>query len=291
MSILIVFGLIVAMIGCIYPAYLSANAQVEGEYYALAFSTGIYKYRYQKGSIYRVSDLDINLDLYDVYWPTYESDAGILIFEAKSKSENGKTSIYSMAIHNENTKVLKIIDGRYPSLSSDGRILAYYKHPNELWTMNLRHNTSKKVASDMLKRQPVVWLPNNKILYASLSKEAIIVDSKNDQIKPTGIYDIIPSSISPSGAHVLCGSHDGKQIFLYSVDTKDLNLLKKTKFLTMGTSFVWLPNDEGFLFTRQTWSNVLRLNEATDLFLHKFKNDETDVMDNVVMYGGVQLGR
>jgi hypothetical protein len=284
------FVLMDFMVGSVYSGSRNAYSQGAGRHFALSFSTGMYKCRFENGSVVKVSDLGgSDKGLYNLYWPSYDKNSNKLVFEAKSKFENNKTSIFSIHIYNKVSKPTKIIDGRYPSISPDGNLLAYYLHQNQLWIMDSKNDNTKKIASDMLNRQPAVWLSNSEIVYASLSKELKIFDLKKGQNRNTGIHDIIPSSISPSGTKILCISRDGKKIILYSIVTNSIKILKKSNFLTMGSCLVWLPNDEGFIFTRQTWSKVLRFNEMKDLFLYNPEKKETPIMHDVILFGGAYL--
>jgi len=66
-------------------------------------------------------------------------------------------------------------------------------------------------------------------------------------------------------------------------------LIRKTRSLFIGSTFVWSLDGKSFLYERQTWANQIRLNESTDLFLCTLDGDEKIVIKRMALFGGFAL--
>lgn len=223
----------------------------------------------------------------NVYWPTYDRGKGLLYFEAENKDFGWSRSIFCLDITNENQQAIKIIEGRRPSVSPDGRLLAYYQHPNQLWVLELESQENKKVVSNISDYQPVVWISNQQLLYTDVNNHLMRLDVGSGGMDNTGHNAIIPGALSPDGDNVLCGSYDGSKIVMYFVKTNKVTVLKKSIFFSMGSSFVWSHDGKFFLYTRQILSNLIKLKEIRSLFLYSLGGEEIKLINKFSLFGGV----
>jgi hypothetical protein len=224
-----------------------------------------------------------------VYWPSYDEEKESIYFVAKSKLvPDANPNIYSISLLALNQEPKKLIDNaRFPSLSPNNNILAFYRHPNQLWIQILKNMNPQKVAIDFANYQPCVWVSNTHLLYIDSNNQLVMFDVSKGEKQKTGYSGIIPGALSPDGKKVLCGSTDGMKIYFYFPLSNNIKPIKESKFRSMGTSFIWLPDGSGFLFTRQTWSNIVRFNESRDLFLYILNGrDETLLLEKTALFGG-----
>ncbi|BBO67243.1 hypothetical protein DSCA_11730 [Desulfosarcina alkanivorans] len=80
-----------------------------------------------------------------------------------------------------------------------------------------------------------------------------------------------------------------KKIYLYTIKTNNIKLLKKNNLFSMGSSFVWRNDGKSFLYTRQTFRNLIKLNEIPSLFLYSLDGKEKKLIDKYSFFGGVQI--
>lgn len=245
------------------------------------------KYSLINGTLKKRSDLLPDKQWSNAYWPTYDREKGLIYFEAENKEFGWSRSIFYIDINDEKQHPIKIIEGRRPSVSPDGRSLAYYQHPNQLWILELESQKNKKIVSDILDCQPVVWISNQQLLYADATNHLIRLNIVSENAENTGHNNILPGALSPDGYSVLCGSYDGSKISIYTVKTNELTVLKKSIFFSMGSSFVWSHDGKSFLYTRQTLSNLIKLDEIRSLFLYSLAGKEIKLIDKFSLFGGV----
>ncbi len=222
-------------------------------------------------------------------WPTYDRKNRLLYFEAPNEKFGRSKQIFSIELNKKSKIPIKVLEGRSPSISPNGSLLAYYQHPNQLWLFEIKSQKKKKVISNLLDYDPVVWISDQHLLFTDTEKRMMKLDVVTGEIQSTGHKHVIPGALSPDMDRVLCGSYDGNKIFLYFIKTNDLVVFKKTSFFSMGTSFVWSLDGNSFLYTKQTLSNVIKLLEIRSLFLSTLDGKETKLINRFALFGGFAM--
>ncbi|KQC11410.1 MAG: hypothetical protein APR62_01645 [Smithella sp. SDB] len=216
----------------------------------------------------------INFEKIDHFaWPNCDKSTGDVYFEGENIDSKHKTSyIYKFNIDNP-AKLKLVLEGRYPALSTDGKLLVYYQHPNQLWLLNLKNEQIEMIVDDMLNYRPPVWISPNRLLYYSNTRQLILLDILTKEKRVTGHEKIVPGALSPDGKTVLCS--DARKIYIYSIDTNKIETIKETKFLSIGSDFIWRPDGKSFFYWRQTWAKQLQLQEGYGSFLFSLE-DKTE---------------
>ncbi|MBN1907070.1 MAG: hypothetical protein JW927_18470 [Deltaproteobacteria bacterium] len=294
LKICILFHLIILILGFIILSSISssdsfAEESIKKEKYLISIAGVLKECLIKNGNSTNLVDILDSKKVNDVYWPSYNHKNGNIYFSTMSLNEEHKTCIYEVNIVNKEEKPVKIVEGRFPSISPAGDFLLFYIHPYQLWVLDLKKNSSKILFSDMMNYSPAVWCANDKVLYATTSNKLFEYNIVTGEKRDTGYDNVIPSSLSPDGNLVLCGSFDGDKIYLYSVNTKTMKVLKKSRALTIGASFIWSSDGKSFLYTRQTWSNTIRISEAQDLFHYYLDGKEIHLLKNIALFGGVNI--
>jgi len=244
------------------------------------------EYVLENGSIKGSGSLPESKQWSDSYWPSYDRKNGLIYFEAEHKGSGWSRQIFFIAIDDKKMNPIRVVEGRQPSISLDGSMLAYSRHPNQLWLFDIKSKESKKAASDILAAQPVVWISSKDLLYSDLNNNLVRYDIGAGKADKTGHDHVIPGALSPGENRVLCGSYDGSKILMYTINTNKIEVLKKSILFSMGSSFVWSRNGKYFLYTKQTLSNLIRLNESRSLYRYAFGGEETLLIDKFSLFGG-----
>lgn len=219
-------------------------------------------------------------------WPSFNRETGQVYFEAKNTDIGSSPCIFAFSFPCEQTVPEPVIEGRYPSVSPTGSLLAYYRHPNQLWVLDIKNKKSTKLTLDYVKRNPVVWISDKEILYYNTANQLAKINVSSGAKADTGLQKVIPSALSPDGEKVLCSSYDGKKLYVYSIKSNDLKILKKSSFFSMGSSVIWAPDSRHFFFTRQTFSNQIKMKESRSLFYSSLKKEEQKLVDEFSLFGG-----
>ena len=228
------------------------------------------------------------MNLRNFEWPSYNQTTHELYFQGISEDDRHKTDFIYRYNSEKNSKIEQLFEGRLPSLSPDGRWLAYYRHPNQLWIINLENTQSKIIAIDINDNHPPVWIAQTRLLYSSVAKQLISLDVLTKEKLMTGHEKIIPGSLSPDGKTVLCSNYDSDKIILYTISANKIETIKESKFLSIGSSFIWCPDGKCFLYSRQTWSHMLKISEIGDLFLFSLQSKtEKRLAEGITLFGGV----
>jgi hypothetical protein len=270
-------------------ALLFANEKTIIHRYVLATGGNLENYQIADSKIQSSHKLLDSKKWSYITGPSYDTKNGCIYFEAR---KNGRSPlIYFFHFADKDRIPKQLIKGRYPAISPDSKFLSYYVHPNQLWILNLKTKESKKAGSEMLNRQPAVWISNHSLLYATTYKNLRCFNTISGQNTRMAdqMNEVIPGALSPNAEQVICGSYDGTKIYLYTLENKELKIIKKSRFLSLGTNFVWSVDGKGFLFTRQTWSNSLRFNESQDLFYWSLTGNEIHLSEKVALFGGVAI--
>lgn len=222
-----------------------------------------------------------------VSWPSCSKQKNLIFIEAQNADFGLDRFIFSMKMKPLGEQVTKIIQGLKPAISSDGNYLAYYKHPQKLMLRNLKTSVNRVLASNFVNHQPVVWLTDRILIFYNTEDKLMKMDITTGVATDTGHYKVIPGSLSPKGDKVLCGNYEGNKIFIYIIETNELEEIVESKVTSIGNSFVWLKNSKNFLYTRQTFSNLIKFNESRSLFLYNPKGKDPKLVNMFSLFGGV----
>ncbi len=273
------------LIVLVHCTIASAGEAVKREIYALSNRSTMDRYVLQNGTVESVRNIVDPKVWHNAGWPSLNRATSDVYFEADTGRQ---IDIFKINL-NRGEMPQKITTGRAPSLSPDGGHLVFYRHPGQLWLLHLEGKESRLIDTDAVKNEPVVWVSNRKFLYRSNEDRLLTFDVASMEKNWTGHMGVIPSALSPDGRTVLCGGSDARKVYLYTFDTNRLALIRKTRSLFIGSTFVWSLDGKSFLYERQTWANQIRLNESTDLFLCTLDGDEKIVVKRMALFGGFAL--
>jgi hypothetical protein len=217
-------------------------------------------------------------------WPSYSKSMGMLVFEAR---ENGHNGIYKANAKDsfQNSELLML--GRYPALSPDGDKIAYFNEHNNLAIKDVRFGTGMLIEESYenlsVWRRPL-WISNNELLYITKNEEVFVFNLSENSRSKLISEKLFPVS-STDGA-ILFIDHDARTLFEYK--TGKLKVVFKNRLLSIGPGIVMLR--DGFLYSRQTWPEVLRLSESQALFyFRRDSRSEKELVSNLSLFGGSLL--
>jgi hypothetical protein len=268
---------------------LGNNYAMSKEYYLIPTTDDFKEYLLDGNEFKLIKSISFE-KIRNFAWPNYNKSNHDLYFAGLPDEGNSRTNYIYKYNASKKPNLETLIKGSNPSLSPDGQWLAYYQHPNKLWTINLESKQKMKLVDDIANLQPPVWVSNNSLLYYSSTNQLIILDIIRGDKRKTGHEMVIPGSLSPDGNTVLCSSSHSNKIFIYSIDTNKLETIKESNILSIGSNFIWRPDGKSFLYTRQTLANVLRFREMGDLFLFSIDDRaEKQLLKWFHFFGGVEV--
>lgn len=274
----------------IFPLKPALSSEImKSELFVISPGNEMIFYRLKDDEIRGLSNFLPDKKWINVYWPCYSKENNKLYFEAENKTFGPSRQIFCIELNGKTKKPRKVVEGRRPSISPNGKLLSYYRHPNELWMLEIDRQKEIRFVSDISDYQPAVWISESSLLYTDKNNRLMKLDVFSNKIENTNYDNIIPAALSPDGNWVLCGSYDGKKIFLYTIKDNKIEIIKKTMYFSMGSSFVWRNDGKSFLYTRQTFANLLKLNEIRSLFLYSLSGKEQKLIDKFSLFGGTSL--
>lgn len=225
----------------------------------------------------------------NAYWPTYDKKNKILYFEANNYDIGLSICLFSKKIAANDQPPEKLIEGRNPSISSNGEYLAYYRHPNQLWLLTIKTHETRILLKNFLDHVPVVWTSSQELLYSDTDHHMMRLNIDTGDLNDTDHKYIIPITLSPLGNKVLCSAYDGSGIFLYDIKTNQIETIRKSIFFSMGSS-LWLNDGKHFLYTRQILANQIKLNESQSLFVYSLADGKEAILsDKFSLFGGLSI--
>lgn len=222
-------------------------------------------------------------------WPSFNRHSNLIYIQGQNKDFGLNQYIFSFSIKPFGENITKITKGFYPSISDNGKLLSYYMHPNQLRLIDLETSKNRLLISNIAKGQPAVWLDDHTLLYSDTENRMMKINIFTSKTENTGHDFIIPGMISPNKDQVLCGNYFGDRICMYTVKKNQIKVLKKSRLLSFGTNFVWIGNSQKFLYTRQTFLNIIRLRESRSLFLYSSADMEDKLIKLFALFGGSAL--
>ena len=271
----------------IQPAVSSEN--MDSELFVMSPGNKMILYRLKDGKIRGLNSLLPDNKWSNAYWPCYDKANNLIYFEAENKNYGLSRLTFCIELDEKPKTPKKVVEGRRPSISPNGNLLSFYRHPNELWILEINNQKKMRIVSDISDYQPAVWISDQSLLYTDKNNHLMKLDIISKKAERTNYDYIVPAALSPDGNRVLCGSYDGKKIFLYTIKNSKIELIKKTTIFSMGSSFVWRIDGQSFLYTRQTFSNIMKFNEIQSLFLYPSNGKEQKLIDKYSLFGGAQL--
>jgi hypothetical protein len=172
-------------------------------------------------------------------------------------------------------------------LSPSGHAVAYFDEHNTLVIKDIPSGAeeliNRSVAIPNIWKRPL-WLNNNELVYVTKDDEVFVFNRMKDSHSMLFVDKLLP--LTSRNGIVLFIDHDAKTLFEYK--SGELNLIRKNRFLTMGPAVILF--DDGFLYSRQTWSKVLRLSESKSLFHYSFKSgSEKKLINDYSLFGGTLI--
>lgn len=222
--------------------------------------------------------------LRNVTWPSYSVNTDQLFFEALS---NGKTGIYRVNITEIEAKPEFLYYGKFPSLSHDGKAVAYIDASNKLVISDISTG-DLEVVSDSMTKQSIwkrpIWLSNSTLVYVSKSGNVTSFNRLNRSHERLFQQNFLP--LASNSELALFTDQDAKKIYKYQ--SGELDVIWSSNFLTIGPSVI-LTND-GFVYSRQTWKRILSFSENKSVFHHSNKhNKETELFSDLSLFGGALI--
>jgi hypothetical protein len=216
--------------------------------------------------------------------PSYSESMGKVVFEAR---ENGRNGIYKANYINSFQSAELLMLGRYPALSPDGDSIAYYNEHNNLIINDVSLGTSVLIGESYeilsVWMRPL-WISNNVLIYVSKNEEVFIFNRRENSHSKLFSEKLFP--VASSDGAVLFIDHDAKTLFKYKAG--ELSVIFKNRFLSIGSGVVMLKG--GFIYSRQTWPEVIRLSEAKTTFYFGVDNGlDNELVRNLSLFGGSLL--
>ncbi len=224
-----------------------------------------------------------------VVWPSYDKTNNLIYFEARNSDYGNENYIFSVDVSSLPYAVNKVTKGYFPAISLNGEFLSYYRHPNQLWIKHIKNHKEHLLVKDFARYQPVVWISNKHILYSDTENKLVKFDVTSGNIDLTGHSFTIPGALSPTREYVLCGGYYGNNIYSYNIKTNEISNIKYSSIFSLGSSFIFVNNTENFIYTRQTFSNIIKLNETKGLFLRTKDGEEQEILDTFSLFGGISV--
>lgn len=193
----------------IEPAF--SSERMESELFVISPGNEMILYRLRDGKIRGLNSFLPDNKYINVYWPCYSKRNKIIYFEAENKNFGLSRQIFCIELGDKTKNPRKVVEGRRPSISSNGKLLSYYRHPNELWMLEIDSQKEMRLVSDISDYQPAVWISEQSLLYNDKNNHLMKLDVFSNKTDNTSYDDVIPAALSPDGNRVLCGSYDGKK--------------------------------------------------------------------------------
>jgi len=276
------FGSLIA-----FCSFFNASAE---EHFVLSNGARIYLYELNNNEIRKVSNL-LSLTEWSAIRPSYDVMRDTIIFEGRKHGDTF-TWIFEIKTWRDKNllKVNRLFQGRMPSLSPDGKNIAYLNPDRDLVISALQNTQSPIVVVENLKLfVPVVWLDESSITFNDKDNNLVIFNLLSRTKRRLNARNLTPIALSPSKQQLLLISYDGFKLVLMELRTNITKILRSSKFLSTVASAVWLNDESGFLYSRQTWGNMLTLSEAKSLFIHKIGKEEKEILEKFSLFGGTSV--
>ena len=219
-------------------------------------------------------------------WPSSGSD-GYLYFQGRGVKEGA--GIFRLLPDDEDGEVTPVVAGILPSISPSGRYLSFFRIRHKTKRLLVIHVESGRTLVDLSgvgAVQPTVWISDQQMMLNLDDRKLVSLNVSTGEISDLNNPGLVPGAASPDRTKVLCGTYDGKRVYLLDSASGEVRPLIETYFTTVGTNFVWSNNGRAFLYSRQSIKNLVQLRESRDLFLHGVDGD-LKLISDLSLFGGV----
>jgi Tol biopolymer transport system component len=270
-----------------FCSFFNASA---GEHFVLSNGARIYLYELNNNEIRKVSDI-LSLTEWNAIRPSYNAIRDTILFEGRRYDDTFAWLFEIKGWRDKNRlRINRLIQGRMPSLSPDGKNIAYLNFDRDL-VISAFQNLQKPIAivENLRLFVPVIWLDESSIIFNDKDNNLVIFNVLSQTKRRLNARNLNPVAASKSRQQLLLVSNDGSKLVLIEPSTNLTKTLVRSKFLSIVASAVWLNDESGFLYSRQTWGNILTLSEVTSLFIHKIGKGEKEVLKKFSLFGGTSV--
>ncbi|MBF0250112.1 MAG: hypothetical protein HQL35_05705 [Alphaproteobacteria bacterium] len=299
----------ILVLACLIQLIVPAMAMA-GERYVLSNGGSISFYEVHDGKLIRQDPIVLGLGWAGPTYPVLRKSTQSIFFAASRVEDRGGWIYEAPLESNAQDKAKRVVEGRNPALSPNGKKLAYTKtriHVDEdrhfiedskLFVLDLETGVSRLLVQDIDTYAPPVWLDDNRLLYSlniSLDEDnpqndLVLLDTKTGQREILPFSGLKPAVKIPGRDEVLCGDYFGLSISLLDLKTRSIRELLRNKVFKVGTLPVLRPNEHGFLFTQQNWKTLFWMfTEMRSLYVRNWAGDEEIVQDLFPLSGGFPL--
>ena len=167
--------------------------------------------------------------------------------------------------------------------------------PKRLVVRNLKSGEERVVAEGLNPyfTQAPIWVSNKALLYWDISEHMIRVNIFSKEKEDMNFKGLEPCAVSPDGKKVIAidrRSDFDSTIYVLDLERKKPELVKRFSHFSLQGAFIWSPNGTSFVYTRQSWSNLLPFQEVGNLYWYDLATKrEIKLADTVSLVGGFWL--
>lgn len=221
-------------------------------------------------------------------WPSSGSD-GFVYFQGTGVEEG--TRVFRWSPAGGDADFVPIVNGIFPSISPNGQYLSFYQVSESEKRFLVMDMKSGKIVfrfKEVDATQPAVWIKNDRIFLNSDKRNFMSIDIQSGSMEDMKMPGLVPGTASPDSRKVLCGTYDGKGVFLVDVTTGELSPVVENLLTSIATSFIWNSKGDAFLYSQQTLKKLLQFRESKDLFLHEIDSGaELKIIPGLSLFGGI----
>jgi hypothetical protein len=253
----------------------------------LSDGSGVASYALVDGAVRDKTVLVSPHEFSAVEWPSWSSERREIIFQGQRGRETVGIFVLPLSAVGSGAPPRRIADGRLPALSPDGRWLASVLGAHQLRVTDLvgvPHFTTDLPGTRFYR--PLVWLGNTTLAFLGDDLELKALDIKTRSLRNLGAPKAVPVAFMHATNEILCVAYDGSELFAVDPTSGERRYIAGYLGRSIHSGVVWDDESRSLLFTRQTWPNLLRLRESTDLFRLNADGSEDRIQPNVALFGG-----
>lgn len=249
--------------------------------------------KYESNSIFPVhSSKENKMYFFRSYvWPVkYQLVAFDLENQKEEKTQDLKFYIEALSLSPDEQWFAYTLGGLLPDPTGERAV----PMPQQLVVRNLGSGEERVVVDDVNPYFPQpLWVSNEELFYGNVSEHMVRVNIASKEKKDTGFKRLEPCAISPDGRKIITIKRKGDfdtVIYVLDLEQKELEFIKRVTHFTVQGSFIWSPDGKSFVYTRQSWSNLLPFQETGNLYWYDLATKkEIKLADTVSLSGGFWL--